>query len=352
MELSHSEAIELLQQMVAIPSHSREEKEVADMIESWMKHHRLNPERYGNNIVLREVHDANKPTILLNAHIDTVKPASGYTIDPYTPTLDSDSDKLYGLGTNDDGASVVALLCVYTKLMSKEQPYNLIYACTAEEEVSGKAGIESLLPHLGTIDLAVVGEPTQMQMAIAEKGLMVLDCTAHGKSGHAARNEGVNAIYEALTDIEWFGTYTFPRISEYLGAVKTSVTMIEAGTQHNVVPDTCKYVVDVRVNELYSNTELLSLIKAQVKSDVKERSTRLNSSSISTDHPIVKRGIGLGLSCFGSPTMSDQALMPFTSIKIGPGDSARSHTADEYIRLTEIAQGIEIYYSLLDNLTI
>lgn len=245
---------------------------------------------------------------------------------------------------------MVSLLCAYSQLTQESQPYNLIYACTAEEEVSGKNGIELILPTLGDIDLAIVGEPTQMQMAVAEKGLMVLDCTAKGKSGHAARNEGINAIYEAMKDIEWFRTYTFPRVSEYLGAVKMSVTMIEAGTQHNVVPDTCKYVVDVRVNEKYSNSELLELIKGEVKSEVKERSTRLNSSAIDSRHAIVQRGESLGLSCFGSPTMSDQALMPFTSIKIGPGDSARSHTANEYIRLTEIAQGVETYVTLLHQL--
>lgn len=347
-KISVQEAVELLREMISIPSHSRDEKAVADMIEKWLVAHGATPQRIGNNIILQGEREAGKPTILLNSHIDTVKPAAGYTIDPYTPTLEGDT--LYGLGSNDAGASVVSLLCAYSQLTQESQPYNLIYACTAEEEVSGKNGIELILPTLGDIDLAIVGEPTQMQMAVAEKGLMVLDCTAKGKSGHAARNEGINAIYEAMKDIEWFRTYTFPRVSEYLGAVKMSVTMIEAGTQHNVVPDTCKYVVDVRVNEKYSNSELLELIKGEVKSEVKERSTRLNSSAIDSRHAIVQRGESLGLSCFGSPTMSDQALMPFTSIKIGPGDSARSHTANEYIRLTEIAQGVETYVTLLHQL--
>lgn len=347
-KISVQEAVELLREMISIPSHSRDEKAVADMIEKWLVAHGATPQRIGNNIILQGEREAGRPTILLNSHIDTVKPAAGYTIDPYTPTLEGDT--LYGLGSNDAGASVVSLLCAYSQLTQESQPYNLIYACTAEEEVSGKNGIELILPTLGDIDLAIVGEPTQMQMAVAEKGLMVLDCTAKGKSGHAARNEGINAIYEAMKDIEWFRTYTFPRVSEYLGAVKMSVTMIEAGTQHNVVPDTCKYVVDVRVNEKYSNSELLELIKGEVKSEVKERSTRLNSSAIDSRHAIVQRGENLGLSCFGSPTMSDQALMPFTSIKIGPGDSARSHTANEYIRLTEIAQGVETYVTLLHQL--
>ncbi len=347
-KISVQEAVELLREMISIPSHSRDEKAVADMIEKWLVAHGATPQRIGNNIILQGEREAGRPTILLNSHIDTVKPAAGYTIDPYTPTLEGDT--LYGLGSNDAGASVVSLLCAYSQLTQESQPYNLIYACTAEEEVSGKNGIELILPTLGDIDLAIVGEPTQMQMAVAEKGLMVLDCTAKGKSGHAARNEGINAIYEAMKDIEWFRTYTFPRVSEYLGAVKMSVTMIEAGTQHNVVPDTCKYVVDVRVNEKYSNSELLELIKGEVKSEVKERSTRLNSSAIDSRHAIVQRGESLGLSCFGSPTMSDQALMPFTSIKIGPGDSARSHTANEYIRLTEIAQGVETYVTLLHQL--
>jgi len=344
------EAVDLLKKMIAIPSHSREEKAVVDMIESWMKSYGFEPHREGNNIILTSGSNPNKPTILLNSHIDTVKPAAGYTFDPYTPI--QDGDKLYGLGSNDAGASVVSLLVTYSQLLEREQPFNLIYACTAEEEVSGKMGIESILPMLGNIDLAIVGEPTQMQMAVAEKGLMVLDCTAHGKSGHAARNEGINAIYEAMADIEWFRTYTFPRVSEYLGVVKTSVTMIESGTQHNVVPDTCKFVVDVRVNEKYSNSELLALIKEQVKCDVKERSTRLNSSAIDSQHPIVQRGLSLGLTCFGSPTMSDQALIPFTSIKIGPGDSARSHTANEFICLSEIEHGIDTYISLIDNLAL
>ena len=275
-----------------------------------------------------------------------MKPAAGYTRDPFVPTIEGDT--LYGLGTNDDGASVVSLLAVFRYFDEMPQaPFNLIFAATAEEEVSGRDGIESILPLIGPVDFGIVGEPTGMQMAVAEKGLMVLDCTAHGISGHAARNEGVNAIYKALTDIEWFRTHQWDRVSPFLGPVKMSVTQINAGTQHNVVPDTCSFVVDVRVNELYDNKELLGLIKEHVSCDVKERSTRLNSSRIDVGHPIVRRGEALGMKLFGSPTLSDQALMPFPTVKVGPGDSARSHSADEYIRLSEIREAVDIYVKLL-----
>lgn len=348
MELK--ELTELLQEMIRIPSVSREETAVCDFLESWLKSHGLSPKRKGNNLWICAEADPAKPTILLNAHIDTVKPAASYTRDPFS--ADIEDGVLYGLGSNDDGASVVSLLEAFLRLTSRPQPYNLIWSATAEEEVCGKTGIELIFPEIGHIDLGVMGEPTRMQMAVAERGLMVLDCTARGKSGHAARNEGINAIYEALPDIEWFRTFTFPKVSEFLGPVKTSVTMINAGTQHNVVPDTCTFVVDVRSNGLYSNKELLEYIKTQVKCEVKERSTRLGASHISQDHPVVKRGLSLGLTAFGSPTCSNQTLSPFTTIKIGPGDSARSHMADEYILLSEIEEGIKIYVNLLDNLSI
>lgn len=344
-----AESVDLLKQMIATPSLSRNENDVADLIEKWMNDRGLRVERIGNNLILGldNVVDG-KPVIMLNSHIDTVKPASGYTRDPFTPSVEE--GRLWGLGSNDAGGPMVSLLATYRFLTQSEQPYNLIYVASCEEEVSGKGGVESVIPKLGRVDLAVVGEPTKMQMAVAEKGLMVLDCTAHGKSGHAARNEGVNAIYEALPSIEWFRTYVFDRVSPFLGPVKMSVTQVEAGTQHNVVPDQCKFVVDVRVNEMYSNVELLGMIKSMVACDVQERSTRLNSSAINMDHPIVRRGSEMGLTTFGSPTMSDQALMPFTSIKIGPGDSARSHTADEYIYISEIEDGVAKYIDLLDKL--
>lgn len=344
------ELIELLKGMVAIPSFSREETAVADYIENWLKAHSLEPERLKNNLWLDSDPGSDKPVLLLNAHIDTVKPAGGYTRDPFTPS--EEGGRIYGLGTNDDGASVVALLGAYLELTKKPQPYHLIWSATAEEEVCGRNGIELIVPELPPVCLGVMGEPTGMQMAVAEKGLMVLDCTAHGKSGHAARNEGVNAIYEALADIDWFRNYQFEKVSPYLGPVKMTVSMINAGTQHNVVPDTCTFVVDVRPNGMYTNLEVLSIIKDSVKCDVKERSTRLNSSHIDSGHPVVQRGLSLGLEAFGSPTTSNQTVVDFTTIKIGPGQSSRSHTADEYIETEEITSAISTYVALLDGLKI
>lgn len=306
--------------------------------------------RLGNNLWIESGPADGRPTILLNAHIDTVKPASGYTRDPFTPEIEDGC--LYGLGSNDDGGSLVALLETYSRLIQKEQPYRLIFSATAEEEVSGKGGLDLILPELGLIDFGVMGEPTGMRMAVAERGLMVLDCTAYGKSGHAARNEGVNAIYKAIEDIQWFKSHSFDRVSDFLGAVKMSVTQINAGTQHNVVPDRCTFVVDVRPNGMYTNPELLELIKSSVSCEVKERSTRIGSSHLPMDHPAVVRGLSLGLEPFGSPTTSNQALCHFPTLKIGPGDSARSHSADEYIRFDEIGDGIETYVALLDGLTL
>lgn len=341
---------ELLKGMVAIPSFSREETAVADYIENWLKARSLEPERLKNNLWLDSDPCSDKPVLLLNAHIDTVRPAGGYTRDPFTPS--EEGGRIYGLGTNDDGASVVALLGAYMELSKRPQPYHLIWSATAEEEVSGRNGIELIVPELPPVRLGVMGEPTGMQMAVAERGLMVLDCTAHGKSGHAARNEGVNAIYEALADIDWFRNYQFEKVSPYLGPVKMTVSMINAGTQHNVVPDTCTFVVDVRPNGMYTNLEVLSIIKDSVHCDVKERSTRLNSSHIDTGHPVVQRGLSLGLEAFGSPTASNQTVVDFTTVKIGPGQSSRSHTADEYIETEEITSAISTYVALLDGLKI
>lgn len=345
------DTINLLQNLIRIPSYSREETEACDYLEKWLKDNGFpDVRRIENNLWMESEAPSWKPTILLNAHIDTVRPNHGYTRDPFSPDLEG--GKLYGLGSNDDGGSLVALLEAYSELIKKPQPYRLVYSVTAEEEVSGKGGMDVLLPNLGEIAFGVIGEPTGMDMAVAEKGLMVLDCVARGKSGHAARNEGVNAIYEALTDIEWFRHFRFPRVSDYLEAVKMSVTMIAAGTQHNVVPDECRFVVDVRPNGMYSNPELLELIKEAVKCEVKERSTRIGSSHLPTSHPIVVRGLSLGLQPFGSPTTSNQAICPFPTLKIGPGDSARSHAPDEYIRLDEISSGTDIYVKLLDQLEI
>ena len=344
------DTIDLLKNMIRIPSFSRDEGAVADFLERWMLTEGFEARRLGNNLWMESGPADGRPTILLNAHIDTVKPASGYTRDPFTPEIEDGC--LYGLGSNDDGGSLVALLETYSRLIQKEQPYRLIFSATAEEEVSGKGGLDLILPELGLIDFGVMGEPTGMRMAVAERGLMVLDCTAYGKSGHAARNEGVNAIYKAIEDIQWFKSHSFDRVSDFLGAVKMSVTQINAGTQHNVVPDRCTFVVDVRPNGMYTNPELLELIKSSVSCEVKERSTRIGSSHLPMDHPAVVRGLSLGLEPFGSPTTSNQALCHFPTLKIGPGDSARSHSADEYIRLDEIADGIETYVALLDGLTL
>lgn len=342
------DTIDLLKNMIRIPSFSRDEGAVADFLERWMLTEGFAARRLGNNLWMESGPADGRPTILLNAHIDTVKPASGYTRDPFTPEIEDGC--LYGLGSNDDGGSLVALLETYSRLIQKEQPYRLIFSATAEEEVSGKGGLDLILPELGRIDFGVMGEPTGMRMAVAERGLMVLDCTAYGKSGHAARNEGVNAIYKAIEDIQWFKSHSFDRVSDFLGAVKMSVTQINAGTQHNVVPDRCTFVVDVRPNGMYTNPELLEMIKSSVSCEVKERSTRIGSSHLPMDHPAVVRGLSLGLEPFGSPTTSNQALCHFPTLKIGPGDSARSHSADEYIRLDEIRDGIETYVALLDGL--
>lgn len=348
--------ITVLERLIATPRHSRNETEAADLLEAEMRQRGLDPQRHGNNLwEIAPGYDAARPTLLLNAHIDTVQAVSGWQHNPFTPiheTTDDGRERIYGLGSNDDGASLVALLTTYIRLRTTEQSYNLIFLASAEEEVSGQNGISSVLPLLPKIDVALVGEPTGMQPAIAEKGLMVLDCTAHGKSGHAARNEGDNAIYRALTDIEWFQTYKFENQTDILGPVKMTVTIINAGTQHNVIPDQCTFTVDVRSNECYSNEDIYNIVRAHVKSDVKARSFRLNSSRIDVNHPLVERCIAMGKEPFGSPTLSDQALMSFPSMKMGPGDSRRSHTADEYIIIDELEDAVETYFALLNNLTL
>ena len=341
--------IDLLINLIRIPSFSREEGSACDYLQKWLEDNGFRDvHRVGNNLWMESETPSGKPTLLLNAHIDTVKPNHGYSRDPFSPEVID--GKLYGLGSNDDGGSLVALLEAYSILSARPQPYRLVYAATAEEEVCGKDGFDLFLANAGKIDFGVIGEPTGMNMAVAEKGLMVLDCVARGKSGHAARNEGVNAIYETLEDIDWFRNYQFPEVSDYLGPVKMSVTMVAAGTQHNVVPDECRFVVDVRPNGMYSNPQLLGLIKDAVKCEVKERSTRIGSSHLPVSHPIVRRGLSLGLQPFGSPTTSNQALCSFPTLKIGPGDSARSHGPDEYVGIDEIVRGVEIYVRLLDQL--
>ena len=346
-----SEALNLLKVLISTPSMSREEEAAANALQNYMERSGILTNRSGNNVwCVSPQFSLDKPTLLLNSHIDTVKPVSGWQKQPFTPT--EVNGKIYGLGSNDAGGSLVCLFQTFCRLTRKEQPYNLIFLASCEEEVSGKNGIESVLPKLPPIALGIVGEPTEMQPAIAEKGLMVLDVTAHGKAGHAAREEGDNAIYHALTDIEWFRTYRFERVSPLLGPVKMSVTQINAGTQHNVIPDRCSFVVDIRSNELYTNEELFSLISQHVSSEVTARSFRLNSSHIDASHPVVRRAVELGRTPYGSPTLSDQALMPFPSVKIGPGKSSRSHTANEYILIRELEEALDLYYELLDGLVI
>ncbi|WP_353331075.1 M20 family metallo-hydrolase [Bacteroides sedimenti] len=346
-----SEAVGMLKSLISIPSFSRDEEAAADYLQNYIESIGIETRRKGNNIIcVAPMFDLKKPTILLNSHIDTVKPVNGWRKDPFNPV--EENGKLFGLGSNDAGASLVSLFQVYQELSKTRQEYNLIFVASCEEEVSGKEGIESVLSELPPIALGIVGEPTEMHPAIAEKGLMVLDVTSFGKAGHAARNEGENAIYKALEDIQWFKEHRFKKESPLLGPVKMSVTQINAGTQHNVIPDRCTFVVDIRSNELYSNEELFADIKKHVKSEVKARSFRLNSSRIEENHPFIKRAIKMGRAPFGSPTLSDQALMPFPSVKIGPGKSSRSHTADEYILISEIEEAINLYLQLLDGLTI
>ena len=345
------QAIDLLKRLIATPSVSRDEAAAADIVEAEFSQMGFVPKRVGNNVWVEAwEHDESKPTILLDVHIDTVKPNAQWSRDAFTPTIEG--DKLYGLGSNDTGGSLVAMIAAFSQLSKTEQPYNLIMLTSAEEEVTGAGGVRAVLPELGKVDFAIVGEPTGMNPAVAEKGLMVLDCTAYGVAGHAAREEGVNAIYKAMRDMEWFRTFRFERVSPMLGPVKMSVTGVQAGTQHNVVPAECKFMVDVRVNECYQNEELLAEIRSNVECDVQPRSTHLNSSAIALDHPAVERLVAMGRKPFGSPTMSNQAVMPFTTLKLGPGDSARSHTADEYIMISEIEEAIRMYIEILDGLVI
>jgi len=344
-----NDAVALLQQMIAISSISKEEKAVADFLERFIEINGYVASRTNNNVwVMSSGFDASRPTILLNSHIDTVKPVQGWTRNPLMPAVEN--GKLFGLGSNDAGASVVSLLYAFFYLTQKQQSYNLIYAASAEEEISGTNGMVCLLQELPKIDFAIVGEPTGMNLAVAEKGLMVLDCTVSGQAGHAARDEGDNAIYKALPDIEWFRSYEYEKKSELLGKVKMTVTQIMAGLQHNVIPDKCSFVVDVRSNEMYSNQEILEEINKHVDCDVQPRSTRLSSTATPLHHPIVKRGLELNRTLFGSPTLSDQSLMSFPSLKMGPGKSSRSHTADEYILLSEIDEAIDLYVQLLNGL--
>jgi len=344
------DALALLKQLIGLSSLSKEEEFTADLIDRFFQERDIKTHRKGNNVWVYNAHyNSTKPTILLNSHHDTVKPNTGYTRDPLAATVEE--GKLYGLGSNDAGGCLVSLIATFLYFYQQtDLKYNFCLVASAEEEISGKNGVESVLDDIGPIDFAIVGEPTLLDLAIAEKGLMVLDCTALGTAGHAARNEGDNAIYKAIKDIEWFQNYTFERTSSTLGPIKMSVTVIQAGSQHNVVPATCNFVVDVRTTDAYSNEETLDIIKSHVKSEVSARSTRLKSSSIPETHPIVKAGVALGRNVYGSPTMSDQALIPVPSLKLGPGDSARSHMADEFIYIDEIRAGIDLYIAMLEKI--
>ena len=344
-------AVELLKELISTPSFSKEEDQTASIIGKFFADKDIAAIRVGNNVFALNKHfDENKPTILLNSHHDTVKPNPQYTKDPFSPLIED--EKLYGLGSNDAGGCLVSLIAAFLYYYNNaDLKYNVVFAATAEEEISGTGGIEYTLPYLPKIDCAIVGEPTQMQMAVAERGLMVIDCVSTGKAGHAAREEGDNAIYKALKDIEWFRTYQLPNVSDLLGPSKMSVTAIETQNKaHNVVPAECKFVVDTRVNELYTFEEVLDIIKANVQCEVKARSMRLRSTSIAVEHPLVKAGLSLDRTYYGSPTTSDKALMPFPALKMGPGDSARSHTADEYIYVKEIKEGIDLYIKLLEQI--
>lgn len=345
-------AVDLLKEMISTPSVSHDEAAAADIVTRFLDDEGFDVKRFGNNICVEAgERDASLPTLLLNSHIDTVRAVEGWVRDPFTPV--EEEGRLYGLGSNDAGASVVSLIAAFIMLSKPRQPYNLVLLLSCEEEISGKGGLSSVTDKIGKIDFAVVGEPTGMRPAIAEKGLMVLDGEVYGEAGHAARNEGVNAIYKAMEVVDTLRTLRFGKESPMLGPVKISVTQINAGTQHNVVPDLCSLVVDVRTTDVYSNVETLELIRAAVpQCKLTPRSTRLNPSGVSVAHPLVQRAQMLGLEPFGSPTLSDQALMSWPSLKMGPGDSARSHTADEYICLDEIRQAIEYYIRLLDGLTL
>lgn len=345
------EAIQLLCRLIETPRPSREEDEAANLLWDFMTEKALEPQREKNNIwAIAPDYSSDRPTLLLNAHIDTVRPVNGWTRQPFCAIREGDT--IYGLGSNDDGASLVCLLQVFRVLRNAPRSYNLVFLASAEEEVSGKDGIERVLPLLPPIDVALVGEPTAMQPAIAEKGLMVIDAVAAGRAGHAARNEGDNAIYHALDDIQWIRTTQFPEQSPLLGPTKMTVTVVGGGTQHNVVPDRCTFVIDVRTNELHTNEEIYDRLRQQLKSEIKARSFRLSSSRIADTHPLVQRAVALGRTPFGSPTLSDQALLRCPSMKMGPGDSSRSHTADEYIRISEISEAIDLYLALLRDLSL
>ncbi len=350
LDSSTARAISMLMRLIEIPSYSRDERSASDFLESELSERGIKTHRYANNIVAyNRAFDKSKPTILLNSHIDTVKPATAYSRDPHRASIEG--DRLYGLGSNDAGAALVSLIQIFCQLYdSKDMKQNIALAISAEEEVSGRDGMELLVGKLPEISLAVVGEPTSMQMAISERGLLVVDCLWRGKAGHAARGEGENAIYKAIDDIRWVRDYRYDRISPTLGATSMNLTIVGSGSQHNVVPDECRATIDIRITDSYTFEDILNILREHMSCEVTPRSLRLRPSYIRADHPIVEAASAMGIELFGSPTLSDQALMPFTSVKIGPGDSARSHSADEYILISQIKQGIETYRKLIETI--
>jgi acetylornithine deacetylase len=344
------DALDLLRGLIRIESFSKQEDKTAELINQFLTDRGVKTERLKNNVwAFNKYFDPKKPTILLNSHHDTVKPNPGYTNDPYDPFIKD--GKLFGLGSNDAGGCLVSLISTFLYFYEKENlKYNFVIAATAEEEISGFDGLELVYPKLGPIDFAIVGEPTLMDIAVAEKGLMVLDCTAKGKAGHAAREEGDNAIYKAIKDIEWIRNYKFEKVSPHLGPMKMSVTIINAGYQHNVVPETCTFTIDVRITEMYKNEDILKIIEDNIQSEVKPRSVRLRPSFIDPNHALVHAAVKHGAKTYGSPTTSDQALIPVPSVKMGPGNSSRSHSANEFIWVSEIEEGIDRYITVLSEL--
>ena len=349
IEILTQEAISLLEALIETPSFSSEEDQTALLIENWFTQNDIPFERENNNVwAFNKYFDKNKPTLLLNSHHDTVKPNQGYTNDPFKAFVED--GKLFGLGSNDAGGCLVSLLATFVHFYSNENlPYNIVIVASAEEESSGKNGLNSVLKHLPELDCAIVGEPTLMQLAVAEKGLLVLDVVVKGTASHAAHNNPDNPIYNAIPVIEWFNTYEFEKISDVLGPVKMTVTQINAGKQHNVVPSQCDLVVDIRVNDCYNNNEILEIVRKHISAEVNPRSMHLNASSIPLNHGLVKAGIALGRTTYGSPTLSDQSVLSCQSLKLGPGETLRSHSANEFIYVSEIEDGIALYIKILED---
>ncbi len=347
-----TEAVDLLKELIRLPSPSGDEDKTADLLLNFLKERGIPAERKCNNLMaVNRAFDERKPTILLNSHHDTVKPGKGWSADPYEPVITD--GRLTGLGSNDAGGPLVSLLAAFLYFYErKDMKYNLLFLATAEEESTGPNGMTLMVPDISFADFAIVGEPTGMAMAVAEKGLIVLECTAHGKTGHAARDTGENALYHAVDDINWFRNHCFSRVSDVLGPVKMTVTMIDAGIQHNVIPDSCNYTVDIRSTDVYTHEEIMDTITANITSEITRSSLRLNPSSIDRGHPVVLAAGKMGIPTFGSPTLSDQALLPMPSIKMGPGLSERSHTPNEFIGLSEIHEGIAKYITLLSEIVI